>query len=193
MSEDLPNRKHLRHDVPHWVEDGALFFITVNCAVRNREQLTLQTIAEPLLNAARFYHERGNWHIAQMMIMPDHWHAIMGFPRGKAMRDLFQDWKRYTARTLGIQWQDGFTGARVVFGHVNHKLALFDAAGRERSFAGCSQIELRHVAVKLDWVNPDFFGVRVDLVGNQPERQECGVLEWFNIYGSHDSILQLAK
>ena len=113
MSDDLPIRKRLWHDVPHWVEDGAWFFITVNCADRTREQLTLPAIDTPLLDAARFYHDQGKWHIGLMLLMPDHWHAIMGFPRGKPMDDLFRAWKRYTSRTLGIVWQDGFFDHRL--------------------------------------------------------------------------------
>lgn len=111
MSDDLPIHRRLWHDVPHWVEDGAWFFITVNCADRMREQLTLPTVATPLLDAARSYHDQGKWHLG--LLMPDHWHAIMGFPRGKPMAELVKDWKRYTKRTLGIDWQDGFFDHRL--------------------------------------------------------------------------------
>jgi len=113
MADDLPIRRGLWHDVPHWVEDGAWFFITVNCNDRTREQLTLPAIAAPLLESARFYHDQCKWHVGLMLLMPDHWHALMGFPRGKPMAELFRDWKRYTSRTLGIDWQDGFFDHRL--------------------------------------------------------------------------------
>lgn len=105
--DDLPNRKRLHHDVPHWVEDGSLFFITVNCAERGREQLTLPQTSSTLLDAARFYHDQRKWHITLCLLMPDHFHAILSFPRDAVMAELFKHWKRYTARQLGIDWQDG--------------------------------------------------------------------------------------
>ncbi len=110
---DLPNRQRLHHDVPHWVADGSPFFITVNCAERGREQLTLPETAAGLLDAARFYHDQHKWHLTLMLLMPDHFHAILSFPRTAAMADLFKHWKRYTARTLGIEWQDGFFDHRL--------------------------------------------------------------------------------
>ncbi len=111
--DDLPNRKRLHHDVPHWVEDGSLFFITVNCAERGREQLTLTQTASALINAARFYHDQRKWHITLWLLMPDHFHAILSFPRDVVMADLFKHWKRYTARQIGIEWQDGFFDHRL--------------------------------------------------------------------------------
>ena len=111
--DELPNRKRLYHDMPHWVEDGAAFFITMNCAERGRVQLTHATTSAALLEAARFYHDRHKWHITLMLLMPDHLHAIMSFPRGAVMADLFKSWKRYTARELGIVWQDGFFDHRL--------------------------------------------------------------------------------
>lgn len=113
MPDDLPSRKRLHHDVPHWIEDGSLFFITVNCAERGREQLTLTQTAMALLDAARFYHDQRKWHIALWLLMPDHFHAILGFPRDVVMADLFKHCKRYTARQLGIDWQDGFFDHRL--------------------------------------------------------------------------------
>jgi putative transposase len=103
-----PTRRRLHHEVPHWVEDDAAFFITVNGAKRGCTQLTLPEIASGVLEAARFYHDEHKWHLTLLLLMPDHFHAIMSFPRIAVMADLFKHWKRYTARTLGIQWQDGF-------------------------------------------------------------------------------------
>jgi REP element-mobilizing transposase RayT len=85
----------------------------VNCAERGREQLTLTQTAMALLDAARFYHDQRKWHIALWLLMPDHFHAILGFPRDVVMADLFKHWKRYTARQLGIDWQDGFFDHRL--------------------------------------------------------------------------------
>jgi REP element-mobilizing transposase RayT len=111
---DLPFRKRLWHDVPHWVEDGAWFFITMNCATRGSEQLTLPGVSEGLMDALRFNHDRRVWHVGLALLMPDHWHGILSFPRGgKPMAELFRDWKRFTAKKLGVSWQDGFFDHRL--------------------------------------------------------------------------------
>jgi putative transposase len=114
MNDDLlPQRRRLHHEVPHWVEDGALFFITLNCANRGGDPLTQAGTADALLNAARFYHEQRKWHITLWLLMPDHLHALLGFPRGVVMAEAFKAWKRYTARQCGIRWQDGFFDHRL--------------------------------------------------------------------------------
>jgi REP element-mobilizing transposase RayT len=110
---DRPVRRRLFHDVPHWVEDGALFFITVNCTERGRLQLTQPPVATGLLDVARFYHDSGRWHLELFVLMPDHLHAIVGFPRGVAMTDVFKAWKRYAAQQFGIEWQVGFFDHRL--------------------------------------------------------------------------------
>lgn len=107
----FPERMHLRHEVPHWVPEGAEFFITVNCATRGQDQLT--PVATALLESARWYHDQQRWHIQYLLLMPDHWHALMGFPRSSHMANTVAQWKRYTACTLGIRWQNGFFDHRL--------------------------------------------------------------------------------
>ncbi len=112
-SPNLPERKRLHHEVPHWVEDGVLYFITFNCAKRGQVQLTRPGTAAGLLEAARFYHEQQKWHVTLLLLMPDHLHALMSFPRDGSMSDVFKPWKRFTARQFGIEWQDGFFDHRL--------------------------------------------------------------------------------
>ena len=112
-SPDLPERRRLHHDVPHWVEDGALYFITLNCAKRGQDQLTHPDTSQALLDAARFYHDKRKWHITLFLLMPDHLHALMSFPREMPMADVFKPWKRFTASRLGIGWQNGFFDHRL--------------------------------------------------------------------------------
>jgi putative transposase len=112
-SDDRPARTQLHHDIPHWVEDGALFFITVNCKERGKTWLILPEIAMGLLEAARFYHERRKWQVTLFLLMPDHWHAILAFPSAGGMADALRDWKRFTSRQFGIVWQDGFFDHRL--------------------------------------------------------------------------------
>lgn len=145
MPDDAPpQRNHLHHDVPHWVEDGALFFITVNCAERGRTQLTLPHTATALMDAARFFHDQHKWHIVLFLLMPDHWHAIMGFPRDAVMADLFKHWKRFTAQKPGIQWQDGF---------FDHRLHNEQEATEKRHYIRHNPVRKQLCATPEDWTH----------------------------------------
>lgn len=40
--------------------------------------------------------------------MPDHVHLVLGFPPEVDVVKCMRDWKRWTARTLAIEWQRDF-------------------------------------------------------------------------------------
>src|SRR5207244_2017888 len=78
---DLPNRKRLPHDVPDWVQEGSFFFITINCDPPERNQLCRAVVGDAVLEAAAHYHKSLRWHCRLMLLMPDHLHGIVAFPR----------------------------------------------------------------------------------------------------------------
>ncbi len=106
-------RKKLPHKVPPWVADGAIFFITLHCAVRDRPQLTLQSTAERLLESVAHYHGTGRWFARLFLLMPDHAHALLAFPQAEGMRRAVSDWKRFTARHTKVVWQRDFFDHRL--------------------------------------------------------------------------------
>ena len=106
-----PERLH--HDVPGWVEDGALFHIRIRS---DRDASLLGSdgaAARVLLEAARDYHERKRWFCRLMLIMPDHLHAMVAFPRENRMSSVVGGWKSFLAKTHGISWQRGFFDHRL--------------------------------------------------------------------------------
>jgi REP element-mobilizing transposase RayT len=107
-----PSRKWLRHDVPAWVAEDAIYFVTINCQRRGVNQLCHDDIGAALLESARFYHRR-RWWVHVWLLMPDHLHALLSFSREEIMINAVASWKRYTARTLRIEWQDGFFDHRL--------------------------------------------------------------------------------
>ena len=108
-----PERTMLRHDVPPWVEDGALYFLTVCTRPRGQNQLCVPGIGEPIIKSAAWYHETGRWWLRMLLLMPDHLHAILSFPPHEALPELVKGWKSYQARTRRIVWQDGFFDHRL--------------------------------------------------------------------------------
>jgi putative transposase len=66
-----------------------------------------------LLKGARHYHDLGRWWCELIVLMPDHLHAMLAFPRAQSMSITIGDWKRYQARTLGIGWQPNYFDHRI--------------------------------------------------------------------------------
>jgi putative transposase len=113
MTAYLPERKRLNHCIPPWVDERSFYFITICCSPRDQNHLCDKSKAEPVLNAAAFYHERLKWHCRLMLLMPDHVHGIIAFPRESGLKPLVSSWKHYISRSVGISWQPGFFDHRL--------------------------------------------------------------------------------
>jgi REP element-mobilizing transposase RayT len=105
--------KRLCHDVPQWVCDGALFHIRLRIESGSMPKLTEPFLATKLIAAAQYYHEHLRWSCRLFLLMPDHIHALLVFPIDPGMSRGVGEWKRYTARTLGIRWQENFFDHRL--------------------------------------------------------------------------------
>ena len=101
------------HGVPSWVGDGAVFFVSVNCAERGQNWLCKPPIAEVILESFRFRNQRGDWFVHLLIAMPDHLHALMSFSREKEMRSVIGKWKEFTAKKTGVRWQRDFFDHRL--------------------------------------------------------------------------------
>ena len=80
----FPERLH--HGAPHWVEPGRLFHIRIRLE-RDKEQkaLTNLPLGETILDSAKLYEAKMRWHITLFLLMPDHVHAVLFFPRDKSI------------------------------------------------------------------------------------------------------------
>ena len=120
-----PHKDRLHHRVPEWVPAGSTYHIRIRCAPTQlgRASLTTSTLttsslitpplAPALLESARFYHARRRWCCFLFLLMPDHLHALIAFPRQEAMSAALHDWKSWHKRTHGIEWQDGYFDHRL--------------------------------------------------------------------------------
>ena len=106
-------RKSLPHETPSWVEDGAVFFITINCEPRGRNQLTTPTAASAIERSLHHQNSCGAWWIHLFLLMPDHLHGLISFSRETPMQSSIQNWKRFLARHVGIAWQRDFFDHRL--------------------------------------------------------------------------------
>jgi putative transposase len=110
---NLPVRKSLPHAIPHWVTEDSSYFITINCDPRNQNHLCLPDPDNKVLEAAKYNHENSIWHCRLILLMPDHLHAIINFPRDPGLQTTLSNWKKYLARTANITWQKDFFDHRL--------------------------------------------------------------------------------
>ena len=116
----LPVRKKLPHQIPQWVADGSWFFITIKCVPPGSNQLCRAAIGDAVLAAMKHNHDKLVWHGSLCLLMPDHLHGILSFPREPGMQTVIKNWKKYVAGTRGVDWQRDFFDHRL---RDRHELA----------------------------------------------------------------------
>src|SRR5688572_1520792 len=101
----LTNRKFLSHEVPGWLKGSPTFFVTM-CAERSgKTQLCQPAIARAILSAAEHYQALNRWHMHLLLLMPDHLHALVSFPKVESMSQVIRSWKHYLSKQHHLQWQ----------------------------------------------------------------------------------------
>jgi REP element-mobilizing transposase RayT len=100
----------LPHDIPLWVDPSKeIYFITINCRRRFENQLALPQVAEQMFATIEHRQQKFLWWPYLFLLMPDHLHALFSFPpSGKPLRVVVSKWKEWTAKQVGIDWQDDF-------------------------------------------------------------------------------------
>jgi putative transposase len=110
---DLPVRKKLPHTIPQWVDEDSWFFITIKCVPPEKNQLCHGDIGDAVLAAMKHNHEKFAWHCRLCLLMPDHLHAIIAFPREPGMKNMITNWKKFVAVKHGVAWQRDFFDHRL--------------------------------------------------------------------------------
>jgi REP element-mobilizing transposase RayT len=78
--EDATGRRPLPHDPPHFIGTGdAVFFITICCTPKGRNQLCHPRVAKKVFKSVRFYWEQSHWGLPLLLLMPDHLHMLATF------------------------------------------------------------------------------------------------------------------
>ena len=111
---DVIGRRPLPHDPPLSLDPAQkIFFITICCKQRRKNQLCHSAVAPILFEAARFYEREQKWFVHVMVLMPDHVHFLVSFGLDATMTNLVASWKRFTSRRAKIQWQRDFFDHRL--------------------------------------------------------------------------------
>jgi REP element-mobilizing transposase RayT len=102
-------RKSLPHDLPLWVDvHGAKFFITCCAKDRALTPFACPETANRLLESIKHRMQIRIWYVHAAIIMPDHVHLVLGFHPETDVAKCIRDWKRWTARAHGFDWQRDF-------------------------------------------------------------------------------------
>ena len=113
-SMDSFKRTRLKHAMPHWVPDGAIYFITINTATRSTNQLAHPATAEAIKQAIQVYTNSSKWHPKLAVVMPDHLHLLVSLNTARfSISQIISPWKSYLKKSQGIQWQEGFFEHRI--------------------------------------------------------------------------------
>jgi len=109
----LPARRVLPHDVPPWVEDGSIYFVTICCQKRGLNQLCTDNVSSIVIESVAFRQTRLDCHVRLLVLMPDHLHMLVSFPRDLDLRKIIAGWKSLVARKTGVHWQRDFFDHRL--------------------------------------------------------------------------------
>jgi putative transposase len=147
----LPQRDHLPHDVPLWVDPQKdVYYLTINCEQRGANQLAKPEVAKALLDSVWFRQEMRLWFAYVSLIMPDHVHGLVSFPpSNRTLQGVVSDWKRWTARQLGIAWQRDF---------FEHRLRNDESARNKSDYILANPVRAGLVAKPEDWPYVRFGG-----------------------------------
>ena len=119
-----------------------MFFITICCEPRGHNQLAKPEPAKRLFDSVRFLQERGDWWIGCLLLMPDHLHALAMFPTAKPLARVVSEWKKYVARTIGIQWQTDF---------FDHRLRQDESFREKEDYIWQNPVRAGLVKTQDDW------------------------------------------
>jgi REP element-mobilizing transposase RayT len=90
-----------------------VFFITVCCRERGGNHLCLPPVAAAVFESVSFRIQRGDWFVHLLLLMPDHLHALISFPRDQEIKTVVAQWKEILAKRARIPWQRDFFDHRL--------------------------------------------------------------------------------
>jgi REP element-mobilizing transposase RayT len=115
MADAFPPKLKLHHHTPTWVPAGEVFHIRIRCDQSQRTDVALTTpaLGSALLESAKSHHTRQRWWCRLFLLMPDHLHALIAFPKAEAMSRVIGEWKHYHTTHGHVSWQEGYFDHRI--------------------------------------------------------------------------------
>ena len=112
QQNEFVQRKQLPHNIPDWVPDNAIYFITINSKEHDKNVLANNTVANIIKDSFKFKQDCGELYVYFLLIMPDHLHCLISFET-KEIRPLISNMKSFMAKKANIKWQRDFFEHRI--------------------------------------------------------------------------------
>lgn len=101
-------RKLSAQAIPEWVDTVTPTLITLKVLPEGENTLCHEAMGEGLKSAAKTRHQKEEWWIWSLLLLPDRMLALVSISPETSSQMAVGNWKRFTDRTLKINWQRGF-------------------------------------------------------------------------------------
>lgn len=95
-----------------------------------------------MLESAAFYQTTQRWWIDLFLLMPDHVHALLAFPKAEGLGTVIRMWKGYQTKVLNLRWQEGF---------FDHRIRSYESAEEKRHYIRMNPVRVGLVEKSEDW------------------------------------------
>jgi REP element-mobilizing transposase RayT len=138
-------RKKLSHDggpLNTCNPEGEIYFITICCHPRGVNQLAIPAIWQAIDETIDFRESQGDLDCRLAVAMPDHFHALLGFPGTKSMKVVTSAFKSWLASRYQIEWQRDF---------FDHRLRNWESAQEKAKYIRMNPVRAGLVIHPEDW------------------------------------------
>jgi REP element-mobilizing transposase RayT len=145
QKSDRKSRKSLPHVVPLEIPPnpmGDLFFITISCKPRGRNQLANPEVWGVIIETLLHREKAGILKTRMVLAMPDHLHGLFIFVDSRPMIQLISDFKSWVAKRTGIVWQRDF---------FDHRLRSAESSEEKASYIRQNPVRAGLVENPDDW------------------------------------------
>jgi putative transposase len=122
--------------------EGEVYFITICCVPRVRNQLAHPAVWTTLRSTIEHREQMGDLVCRLVLAMPDHLHALMVFPGKKSMRPVIAALKSWVAAKAKVNWQRDF---------FDHRLRSWESGAEKADYIRMNPVRAGLVANPEDW------------------------------------------
>ena len=116
--------------------------MTVCCHQRGKNQLCFPSKAEAIFRSAQILHDKEEWQLRLMLLMPDHLHALVSVSGDVSLGKTVGRFKRATANFASVDWQKNF---------FDHRLRSEKTAAAKYDYIRHNPVRAGLVAAPDDW------------------------------------------
>ena len=106
------------------------------------KSVCLPETATVIFDAAKHYHHQLRWQVHLLLLMPDHLHALISFPKIESMEKVVRAWKHYLSKQHDIEWQRDY---------FDHRLRNDESHEEKAAYIRLNPVRTNLVATPGQW------------------------------------------